>query len=476
MSLTSWFRGLFSPAQLVSGEPIASDKPLWDQFQRIGGGLTPADVSSIIRQADGGQPARLVDFANECRQKDGHMQGVCGTRDRAVSLHDLEFAEPEDATPKEQEAAKLCRRIRDDFRNWPTLTEHHGGSYFHGHSTSETVWEVKRDGMLLPCEARPLHARGFIFSQKDGRLRYARHEGDQVGVDLLEENPGRIIQIQRRIVGDVQVREGMARLLVWMALFRNWDLRDLIELGQIGWKPWRMGKYKQGTHQREVDKLLRMLERIGTTGAGVHPDTMEVDVKWPTGSGNATGSAHIELYDLLGREMSKAVLGQTTSTESTAHGDQRGSAVRDKVRADIKETDCRAVAAGFYWHMFMPAVAVNIGDGVRCPVPYFQTEEGADRVQFAQMVKELNLAGVRIPAKWVREQVEMPEPTEEDEIVGARGLRVEEGRTLGFLSRAFRTGGYKVTNLPAIAKEDFGLIIDEDLSLLEAQSGETEAE
>ncbi len=470
MSFQSWLRGVFAPAQLMSGEAIAIDKPLYEQFQRIGGGLTPSDVQGIIAEADSGQPARLVDLANESREKDGHLLGVCGTRDRSVALFDLEFAEPEDATPKEIEAGKMCRRIRDEFRNWPVLVEHHGGSYYHGHSTSETKWVKAKDGLLLPSEAKPIHARQFIFAQADGKLRYARYQGDTTGVDILADNPGRIVQLQRRIVGDVQVREGMARFLCWAALFRNWDLRDLIALGEIGWKPWRIAKYAANTHKDEIARLLRMVERIGSTGAGVIPDTMSLDVKWPGGSGNSIGTAHIQLFELLGREMSKAVLGQTTTTESGPNGDQRGSETRDKVRGDIREQDCRAIASALYWHMFLPAVAVNYGEDVRCPVPYFQTDEGTDQVAFSQMVKELRLAGVAIPAKWVRESVGMPEPVEDEELVDENASKAEDIRTLAFASRAWRTGGYRIKNLDAIADEYEIELVDDDL-LLGADGG-----
>ena len=49
----------------TASAPIVSDLPLYLQLQRIGGKLTPQEVSSILQQADSGYTWRLVDLANK---------------------------------------------------------------------------------------------------------------------------------------------------------------------------------------------------------------------------------------------------------------------------------------------------------------------------------------------------------------------------------------------------------------------------
>lgn len=427
MGLFSWFRRALSPGQLTSTKPVAGARPLWDQFQRIGGGIGPLDVSAILQEADSGQPARLVDLYNESREKDGHLQSVASTRERAVSLCELSFVLPENVGDgeklKDKKSRELCQRIVAEFENWHLLVEHLTASFNPGHATAEILWKKTKDGLLLPYKAKPIHQRDFIFRVQDGALRYSRFMGDALGVDLLEENPGRIVQIQRRIVGDVAVREGLIRILVWAALLRNWSLRDWVALGEIGWKPWRIGKYKkQGAgmaSQQDINDLVVVLERIGATGAAAVPDTTELQIEWPKGMAPGTGgsSTHRELFDALAREMSKAVLGQTTIVEPGPNGDRAGVEARDALRIDIRESDAIAVAAALRAHLFAPAVAVNMSDGARVPVPWFQTDEAVDQFEFAQAVEKLVGAGVRIPAKWVRDEVGMPEPKEGEEVL-----------------------------------------------------------
>jgi phage gp29-like protein len=422
MSFLSRLKDAFSPPRVTTTRVNLREKPLHEQFQRIGGGLGPSDVSRILQAADSGQPALLVDLFNESRQKDGHLQGICYTRDIGVSLCGLDFVEMDEdvAKRKDKKAIALCKRTRDEFKGFDKLVEHLTGAYIPGHATASIRWEKTKDGWLLPKEAELISPRDFIFSQKTGALRYARGPFDIEGIDLLAAFPARIVQVQRRITGDVQVREGLIRCLVWAALFRNWSLKDWIALGEIGWKPWRLATYKKGASQQDIDELVSMLERLGATGVAAIPETTELEVEWPKGMAPGTGgsSTHRELLDTMGREMSKAVLGQTTSAEPGPNGSRASDQVRDKVRADIREQDAVATAAALLENLFDYVVRINLGDDVATPVPWFQTDESVDQLAFAQAVKNLADAKVRISQKWIRDELGAPEPKDGEEVIG----------------------------------------------------------
>ena len=64
---------------------VIDDLPLWNQNARIGGGLKPADVTRIIRQADSGNMASLMDLANESPQKDCHLQAVLSQSEESIA-------------------------------------------------------------------------------------------------------------------------------------------------------------------------------------------------------------------------------------------------------------------------------------------------------------------------------------------------------------------------------------------------------
>ncbi len=420
MGLWAWLTRAFgatpAPAALTSGEPVTRVKPLWEQYGRIGGGLTPIDVSWIIREADQGNRTRLVDLMSETRQRDGHIQGILYTRETAATLVQLDFIAPPNATKRELKLLDLQKRVVSGFRNWSTMVEHLNGA-LHGDGTVELKpWEQTEDGYLVPRECKPLHARDFFFAQDTGQIRYSRFMGDQVGVDLLAENPGRVVQVLRRINGGVQAQEGLARGLVWDGLLRNWDLRDWVGCGEVGWKPRMWAKYGAGMNEEDQQQLLRRLEMIQERGIGVFPEGTDVEVKWPTGSGQ-TGT-HKELHDTLGREASKRVLGQTTSIEVGPNGARADTEQRDVIRTDIQQCDLMAIAGALLWQVFVHVGAINFGPKVRVSIPYFVTDEGEEKLDFASAIEKLKAAGLRIPAGWTRDEFGMPDPEEGEEIVG----------------------------------------------------------
>lgn len=146
------------------------------------------------------------------------------------------------------------------------------------------------------------------------------------------------------------------------------------------------------------------------------PDTVDVSVEWP--KGGKQGASHAELFAVLGAEMSKAVLGQTLTTEQGSKGSQALGRVHDGVRKDIKEFDARSIAETIRRDLIAPLVRMNFGNDADIPIFRFITTETEDMGSFAAGVSTLKSAGLRIPAAWVRDRVGMPQPDDDDEILG----------------------------------------------------------
>jgi phage gp29-like protein len=421
--------GLFSraPAEpsvvyVGSDEPVIQEQQLWLQFQRIGGNLTPQQVSQIIIEADGGHISRFVDLANEARQKDGHLHSVLQTRELAVKGLEWSIEPPEKANGKEKRAARNCEAALRNSENLPDLIHHlSGAGPYHGHAHAETMWK-KSGRWVVPDRWKLIHPRRFIFAQADGSLVFTDTGIESEAIDLIEAFPGKFIRYQPIVNGDARVREGLARILVWLALFRNWDLRDWLQLGEIGWKPWRIGKYTKEADKRDIEILKRVLRTLGTTGAAAIPDTTELNIEWPKGTMPTGGrSNHRELFDCMGAEMSKAVLGQTLTTEQGDRGSQSLGNVQDRVRGDILAADAIGEASAITRHIVRPFYQLNEGSTVRPGYFRFKTEDAVDLVQFTTAMKNLagkGGAGLRVPASWVRKQGGIPDPKEGEETIG----------------------------------------------------------
>lgn len=397
---------------------VLPDQSVWEQFQRIGGSLTPHQVSSIIRTADCGDPRLLIDLANEMRQKDGHLQSVLSTRETALLGLKWELfypgQDPKSGRGKRQRkfvetALRVCKGLR-------RMLAHLTSAIYYGFSVAEVVWATIGDRML-PSHVVCHSPRRFRFREEDGLLVW-QDQGMAVGVDFRTTFAGKFLVSQPRINGDVDCREGLARVLMWPALFRNWTLSDWLKLAEIAWKPWRIGKYskKNGASAEDIAALKQIVAGMSASGAAVHPDTVEIELMMPSGTAASSKSDHSGLFDTMGREMSKAVLGQTLTTEGGKVGSQALGNVHNDVRKDVLESDAEWLAEVINEQLIAPLILLNFGP--KAPIPHFRfiTTEAADIETYANAIEKLAKV-LRIPAEWVRDKLGIPEPKEGDELI-----------------------------------------------------------
>lgn len=400
---------------------VVGELPVWQQLQTVGGGLTPAAVSARLRSADTGRMVDLVDLANALRQKDNHLQGILETRETSVQQLEWDLELPKKPTKQEKKAAEF---VKDALRTCigPAIA-HSSSAPFFGYAVTETVWR-KSNGYLVPDCFSPIAPRRFVYV--GSTLVWNDHAG-QAGIDLRSEYPGQFVISRPRVNGDVPCREGLMRVLIWAALFRNWTLTDWLRLGEIAWKPWRIGTYNRQdfAQQEDIDGLVAALDAMSTSGTAVMPDSVDLKVEWPTGQAGQ-GAPHRDMFATMAREMSKAVLGQTETTESSSSSGYAQAKVQYEVKKDKTESDARFIAADVTRDVVAWLTLLNFGP--RCRVSRFRfiTEETADLQPFGQGVKALKEAGLRMPAKWVRDKAGIPEPAEGEELVGDAPATAEE--------------------------------------------------
>jgi phage gp29-like protein len=408
-------------SMLIDVSETTAPLPLSQQVgPRIGGSITPAGVNAILNEADNGRPARLVDLTHEARQRDSHLQAILQVRELSMQALEWDVVPPEGALKRDKKVAKFCREALLAMSGFPELIAHlTGESTLFGHATAETMWE-KRGASLLPCYAKPISCRRFAFTQREGRLIFLPTPASVEGVDLLEAYPNKFIQVRRRINGDVAVREGLCRTLVWGSLFRNWSTGDWLKLAEMFWKPWRTAKFtKPDPQPQDVQKLKSVLSGMSASGVAVIPDFAEIEVHWPEfPPSGANGSPHAELLGYMAREMSKAVLGGTDTVEPGNKGALASAEVRNEVRQDIRNADALALAAEIKRHLIEPIVRMNFGESAVVPEFFFLTEEPEDVEKFSRSMVNLRKAGLKIPTSYVYDKTGIAAPTDKDELLG----------------------------------------------------------
>ena len=428
------------------GTRVVQDLSLWLQYQRIGGNTTPQQVSSILRDADNGSMRRLQDLANDARQKDCHLQAVLSQAEEEIAGLEWSLTLPDNAKARDRKAAAwvehhLRFKVAAAFYR---MLAHQAGSIYHGYAVSETLWAKDTDGRVAPIDWENLAPRRFGFRPADGQFVWRDDSMPTDGVDFLEENPNKFVVSRPRVTGDVPQREGLNRLLVWTALFRNWDLTDWLRTGEASWKPWRIGTYGKNADTEDIADLENVLQNLTTNGWAAIPETDKIQIEWPAGTGG-TQPTHATLHNVLGNEMSKAVLGQTETTQASSSSGYAQSKTHEKTGQKKLKARAQQIAAFITKYVIRPMIQLNFGADIEVPAFTLKVDDTEQILPFAQGISALvQKAGLRLPAKWVRQRIGAPEPDrddEEEELLGVVDVDIPIDPTTGLPTDPAAEGG-----------------------------------
>lgn len=403
--------------------------PLWFNSTRIGGELTPLQVSNVILQADVGYLWRLVDLARESREKDCHLHAVLSTLELSLAGMELQVV-PASDKPRDRKIAAHVEQVFANFgpnerdphaKGLAELVQHLASGYYYGHAVAELLYRENKHGQIVPYAADPVMPRRFIFDQQTSRLHFFDYAGNlpYPGADLTVAYPGHFVQFTPIVLGSGPSREGLMRPLVWAALFRNWGIRDWLALAELAWKPWRIGYYDKEKYasKADIEGLMAALQYLTTNGQTMLPKNVELDIKWPDAKGGIN-SQHASLCAFMAAEMSKAVLGQTMTTDN---GSSRSQAeVHDEVRRDRRDAAARAISEVLRWQVAATSVRLNFGDEADVPMVHLVAND-TDLAGLAAVLLTLSGPkglGVPVPLRWIYKMFGIPAPQPGDEVVG----------------------------------------------------------
>ncbi|WP_158971980.1 DUF935 domain-containing protein [Chachezhania sediminis] len=377
-------------------------------------GLTPLRLASILREADQGDPVRYLELAETIEERDPHYLGVLGTRRRSVSQIDVTVEAASDSA-QDQKTAQMVR----DWLKRDELTEEIFDildTIGKGYSFTEIIWETS-EGQWQPARLEWRDPRWF---------RFARH--DLATPLMLDENgqevplsPFKFIFAQIRAKSGIALRSGLARVATWGWMFKAYTQRDWAIFTQTYGQPVRLGKYGAGASDRDKDTLFRAVANIAGDCAAIIPDSMSIDFVEAKSIGSSTD--HYEKRsDWLDKQISKAVLGQTSTTDAITGGLGSGQEHRE-VQEDIERADARALAAILNRDLIRPWVDLEHGPQKAYPRLVIARPEKEDLTAFSNALAPLITAGLRVRQSEVRDKFGLSDPDEKDEILVPRSAQ-----------------------------------------------------
>jgi phage gp29-like protein len=381
---------------------VASIRDRFSSYPSVG--LTPQRLARIFREADEGDILRQAELFEEMEEKDPHLYSLLQTRKNAVLGLDYDVI-PFSDDPRDREVADFIAEALDHILGFEDALLDLLDAIGKGLSGTEIMWEIA-DGRVWARELRWVPQKRFTFTHDTRELRLLTDQNPVQGIELPAN---KFIVHKYKAKSGHPSRQGVLRVVAWMYLFKNYTLKDWVAFAEIFGMPLRLGKYDPGTSQEDREKLLQAVVQLGTDAAGIISRNTDIEFIETKGTGGA--SVYQGLANFCNAEMSKAILGQTLTTEVGSRGSYAASQTHAEVRQDLLEADCKALAETLRRDLIRPLVRFNFGPEARLPWIKFHYEPpedlAAESKTYATLVKEV---GLPIAAEHVYEKFGIPKP------------------------------------------------------------------
>jgi len=377
-------------------------------------GLTPARLVAILREADEGSPSAMFALYEDMEEKDAHLYAVAQTRRLSLTGLPWQIVSANNTTDEKNQkladqTADYCRRQLQRCDSFDATLQHLSLAVGRNIAISEIIWDVV-DAELRPIEFIPVDFSRIVFDEFD-HPRLLTSDNDREGI---APPPNKfIIHTPHSVSGHPQ-RGGVARVTAMIYLAKNLAIKDWMIFAEIFGMPVRVARYGPNTTAEEKKQLIHMLESLGSQAAGLFSQSVELQLLEPSRS--ASGAPYEGLIQFLNRELSKAWLGQTLSTDITGQsGSIAAAQVHERVRGEILADDMRKEARTIHRDILTPLVRMRFGHDA--PIPQFRriTTRFDQRLTQANLLEQAsNKLGLSIPKKWMHEILNIPQDQENE--------------------------------------------------------------
>lgn len=376
-------------------------------------GLTPTRLAEIFKEADGGDVLRQMELFEEMEEKDPHLFSQLQTRKNAVTGLDFEIIPFDSDDPRDKEIAEFVSNALNSIEGFEDAELDLLDAIGKGIAVSEIMWGYD-GGHIAVEDIRSRHQKRFFWDSTDDSFKVRTKESP--GGILLPENKFIVHKYKAR--SGHPSRAGVLRVVAWMYLFKNYDIKDWVSFAEIYGLPLRLGKYQPGASDADKTALMQALIQIGADAAGIIPDGTAIDFI------TTEKTSSTDLYERLARycdeQISKAILGQTLTSDSGG-GSYAQSKTHNEVRHDLTAADCKGLAATLRRDLIRPLVLFEFGEDKRVPYMRFDFEESGDLEQTANILGVLiEKTGLKVPTSYIYKKFSIPKPEGGEEIATPR--------------------------------------------------------
>lgn len=259
-----------------------------------------------------------------------------------------------------------------------------------GFQPLEIMWKRDKSGHIMPERVIAKPPEWFCFDD-DNNLKFRTKEnyyGEVVPAKkflLAQNNP-----TYNNPYGD----RTLSRVF-WNVTFKKGGLKFWVVFTEKYGMPHLIGKHPRGSTKEETNSLADMLEDMVQDAIAVIPDDSSIEIQEASKSSSA--EIYEKLIDKMNTEISKAILGQTLTTEIGSTGSYAASNTHMQVRQDIVDSDKKLVE-GVINQLIQWIYEINFANA---EVPVFELYEPEDvDLTLAQRDKILSDTGVKFTKEY----------------------------------------------------------------------------
>jgi phage gp29-like protein len=369
-------------------------------------GLTPAKLAGILLQAEQGDIIAQCELAEDIEEKDTHLFSELQKRRLCMKSVPWKLVPPRNAIKEEIRDTDMLQELLEDMTFLPDTFFDMSDAILKGFSNSEVTWH-QEEKLWLQKSIDFKDPSWFMINRDDRndiRLRDNTPNGEAL-------NPfGWVKHVHKTKSGYVS-RNGLARILAWPYIFKNYSVRDLAEFNEIYGLPLRVGKYPTGASSTEKRTLLQAVMGIGHNAGGIIPQGMQIEFE-EAAKGSEKPFAY--MMEFMDKAMSKAILGGTLTSQADGKSSTNAlGSVHDEVRGEIRDSDLTQIDSTATRDIVLPMYMFNCRSYTkpsRCPRLVHDTTEAEDMKLFSDSLPGLVSTGVQIPVNWVNEKLQIPLP------------------------------------------------------------------
>ena len=358
-------------------------------------------------------------------ERDCHVSGVLQKRKLAVIGKEWEVL-PASEDPRDQEIADFVRTVfktlgnqqRTDSAAAPKSGFDQArldllDAIMKGFSVGELLWAIRPDGRIGIDELKGRDPRRFVFDVEN-RLRLLTLKSAVDG----EELPARkFVVLTFRKKYDNPYGAGLGQQLWWPVWFKKHGIKFWATFMEKFGMPTAVGKYPSGTQKAAQDALLGALRALQQETAIKIPEGMTIELLEAQRQGSL--NTYGDFTALMNAEISKAVLGETLTTEiGQTGGAYAASNTHNDVRTELVKADADLLCEAINTQVIPPLVAYNYAGVTAYPACWIRCEEEEDLTQLATrdrvLAKDL---GLPIGRKYFYDTYGVPEPQGDEALV-----------------------------------------------------------